>query len=198
MKVIPLSVALASLLAVAGASAAEFTQPGRQLAVGETAILPMRIPYGPQVPIQVTVTSIQEGTLADLAQYNVPENLKQSRPYYVRFKVTRVDGKPLEGNSLGYTVAVDDRNEVHTSTLPMGALQGVESPCKNTNGPIGSPSYEGCEMFMIHASGSLKGFVFQEFETPYQKTPVTWVPGAAPTTQPAQPTGMGKLIQSGG
>lgn len=178
-----IAASIAALIA-ATSHAAEFTAPGTQLAVGESAVIPLRIPYKPQVPVRVTVTAIDEGTLADFGQYKVPPEAADSRPYYVRYTITALAPGEYSGVTLGYTLAVDDRGQEHTATLLDSRMSGASFDRCNAIGAFKAgdtegSTREGCRIFLVHKNGSMTGFRFKEFETPYNKSPVTWMVGSA-------------------
>ena len=181
MTFLPLVAGLA--LAATSAHAADFTAPGAQLQIGQSAVVPMRIPNGPQVPVSITVTSITEGTLADFGDFKVPPEAADMKPYYVHYTATALGSGNISGLGIGYTLAVDDRNQAHTATLTMSNFSGVTfDKCRDStfkNGAADGTTYQGCRIFLIPSAGSLKGFAFKEFETPYANAPVMWVPGAA-------------------
>ena len=185
-KLIPLFAGLA--LAASAAHGAEFTAPGAQLSVGQSAVVPLRIPYAPQVPVRVTVTSIDEGTLADFGDFKVPAEAADTKPYYVHYTATALGNGNLSGTGIGYTLAVDDRNQTHTATLTNSNFTGATfDKCRDStfkNGAAEGTTYQGCRIFLIHSSGALKGFAFKEFETPYSNAPVIWVPGPSVASAP--------------
>jgi hypothetical protein len=185
-KLIPLFAGLA--LAASSAHGAEFTAPGAQLSVGQSAVVPLRIPNGPQVPVSITVTAIDEGTLADFGDFKVPPEAADSKPYYVHYTATALGNGNLSGLGIGYTLAVDDRNQTHTATLTMSNFTGKTfDKCRDStfkNGAAEGTTYQGCRIFLINSAGSLKGFAFKEFETPYANAPVIWVPGPAVASAP--------------
>lgn len=177
------SLAACIALAAPMAHAAEFAPAGAQLAVGDSAVLPVRIPYGPQVPVRVTVTAIDEGTLADFDGYKLPPAAADMKPYYVRYSVTALGNGNLSGTGIGYTLAVDDRNQLHTSSLAQSNFTGKTfDRCRDStfkNGAAQGSSYEGCRIFMLHKAGAIKAFAFKEFETPYANAPVLWMAGTS-------------------
>lgn len=177
------SLALCVALAATATEAAELSPAGAQLAIGDSAVVPLRIPYGPQVPARVTVTAIEEGTLADFEGYKLPPAAADMKPYYVRYSVTALGDGNLSGLGLGYTLAVDDRNQLHTSSLPQSNFTGKTfDRCRDStfkNGAADGTTYQGCRIFMLHKSGSMKAFAFKEFETPYANAPVLWMTGGA-------------------
>lgn len=174
-------------LAATAAHGAEFTTPGTQLAIGQSAVLPLRIPYEPQVPVRITVTAIDEGTMADFGQFKVPAEAAEMKPYYVHYTATALGNGNLAGARIGYTLAVDDRNQSHTTTLTDSKFTGATfDRCRDSTFKMGAAegtTYTGCRIFLIHRSGSMKGFAFKEFETPYAKSPIIWTPGPAVAAQ---------------
>lgn len=193
MKMKTTMIRLATMTAVVFAGAAgatEFTAPGTKLGVGDSATIAMRIPYKPQVPVRVTVTSIDEGTLADFTDYKVPAEAADTKPYYVHYTATALADGEIWGTGIGYTLAIDDRNEAHTATLTDSKMSGARfDRCRDDTFKKGAgtgASYSGCRIFLINKNGALKGFAYKEFETPYSKAPVVWMPGAIASAAPAE------------
>ncbi len=151
----------------------------------------MRIPYKPQVPVKLTVTSIDEGSLEDFGQFKVPPAAADTRPYYLHYTLTALGDGDIGGVRLGYTLALDDRDQTHTQTLLDSNFTGATfDRCKDSAFRVGNGSgttIEGCRIFLIHKNGSMKGFVFKEFETPYQNEPLVWMAGAAKPAKSAAP-----------
>lgn len=183
--------AIAATLAATTAHAVEFAPPGARLAIGESAVVPVRIPYGPQVPVRVTVTAIEEGTLADFQGFKLPPAAADMKPYYVSYTATALGGGDLRGMPIGYTLAVDDRNQLHTSSLAMGGLRGKSfERCLDGTFKSGDEgaSYQGCRIFMLHKAATMKGFAFKEFETPFANAPVVWLTPASVASSNAKGT----------
>lgn len=138
-------------------SAAEYTPPGTHLAVGEAAIVPHRVPGGPKVAIELTVVAVEEGALGDFHDYDLPPEVSDKKPYYVHYAVTNLSDEDLSHQSFGTLKAVDDRGE------PNAAVIAEVEECTR---PFGSgltegQTYEFCEIYMIHETGSLRSVTYQ-------------------------------------
>ncbi len=153
------SLAACIALAVPMANAAEFAPAGAQLAVGDAAVLPVRIPYGPQVPVRVTVTAIDAGTLADFEGYKLPPAATEMKPYYVRYTVTALGNGNLSGLGIGYTltasctltsgnsITVDPLGGAHQILLIGGASVG-----KGQRGDGSGKDFQTAHILMSFAS----------------------------------------------
>ena len=87
--------------AAAATGADGLTPPGTHLAFGKNAI----VGWVPQaedgigahkgIKMQVTVESIQKGTLADFANVNLDAKEKKDTPYYVTLRLTELQNAPV-------------------------------------------------------------------------------------------------------
>jgi hypothetical protein len=184
-----LAAAIAAVSFASAATAADYTPAGTQLSIGQAAILPLHIPYKAEAPVQITVTSIDAGTLADFTQYKVPPEAADTKPYYVHYHVKSLGAADVASNSMYGPIAIDDRNEKHNPTLTDSRGGGARfDRCKHDTFHLGAAQgaeYDSCEIFLIHQSGSLKAFGFELADTPYWKSPVLWLT-AGGTAAPAQ------------
>jgi hypothetical protein len=185
--ILPLASAVALACAV-GAHAADMTPPGSQLAVGQSAVLPLHLPYKGSIPAQVTVTAIDAGTLAEFqaAGFKVPPDAMDRKPYYVSYTVTALGDADLSGNSLGMLFGLDDRNEEHMETLTMSNFSGARfDRCKQgtfKNGDRNGSSYQSCKIFLVNANGAITGVRFKgggDENQAYFQSPVVWRAGPA-------------------
>lgn len=70
----------------AGASAGAVTAPGTELAIGDSAILPLTYGTNGEATVEVTVTGIEEGTSADLEAAKV-DNAADYTPFYIQLEL---------------------------------------------------------------------------------------------------------------
>lgn len=183
----------AAMFGATGAVAQDYTKSGSQLSLGEPAVVPHLVPKGPEVPIEVKITSVEEGSKSDLAGFNVPDSLRNHRPVYVRYEYTNLSDEDLSNQSIGAFIALDDRNERH---MPQRAIGDCRTPTARalTKGK----SHEGCLVFLIHENGKLQAAAYRgryRHETgqdtkalyPTYYDPILWKPeGAAAGTDKAQ------------
>ncbi|TXN06660.1 hypothetical protein FV222_04910 [Methylobacterium sp. WL103] len=141
--------------------AESYQKAGSELQIGETATVPHLVPKGPEVPIELRITAIEEGSANDLKGFEIPVNLKNARPIYVRYEYKNLSDADLSAQSIGAFVAIDDRDQAHApvSTLSGGTFTTCATPTAKalTQGKTG----QGCLLFMIHANGRLKAAAYK-------------------------------------
>jgi hypothetical protein len=178
-----------------------YARAGSELRMGEAATVPHLVPKGPEVPIELRVTAIEEGSADDLKGFSIPRNLANARPIYVRYEYRNLSDENLSAQQIGAFVAIDDRDQSHA---PVTALSGgtftkcTTPPAKDlTRGRAG----QGCLVFMIHESGRLKSAAYRghyrsegggnaQAKYPIYYNPVRW--SAAEAAAP--PAGARKAI----
>jgi len=183
-----------SILAIVSAGAVEaqdFVSPGTTLNAGEEASVPFLIPNGPEVPIALSVSAIEPGDIFDLSNFDIPADLKDARPYYMRFSYTNRSDEDLANYQVAGFVALDaDGAEI----MPSTTLGGSEpfAACQNT-APASmakGESHEGCVLFLVPNNGELASvgyrgnYRFEEgkdtkAEFPIYYDPVLWRTGEA-------------------
>lgn len=182
----------AGLLATTGALAQDFVAAGTELEPGQAAIVPHLVPEGPQVPIELTITAIEEGDVADLADFEMPPELEGSRPYYVRFDYTNLGEEDLANQQIGGFVGIDGNGEAFMPSFTMGG----ESPFSACSAAppralATDANHEGCVMFLIDADTELASVGYRgnyryeegkdtEADFPIYYDPVLWTAEAAP------------------
>lgn len=190
MKHIAILAASAVLAGTLGAQAQDFTAAGTELRIGDSATVPHLVVDGPQVPIELTITAIEEGSLDDLANFQIPEQLRDTRPYYVRYSYTNLSDEDLGHNRIGSFVGTDDRGTDFMPSAAIGAPNNPFEKCLNRP-PVEltrDQSAEGCLLFMIHKDGSLTSVAYQggyrhvsgqdtRADYPIYYDPIRWVPG---------------------
>lgn len=178
-----------SILTLASADAVQaqdFIAAGTTLAVGEEANVPFLIPNGPEVPIGLTVREIEGGDIADLANFDIPADLVDARPYYVRFSYTNLGQEDLSNYQVAGFVAIDADG---TEIMPSTTLGGSEpfATCQNTAPATlkEGESHEGCLLFLVPDDGELASVGYRgnyrfeegkdtEADFPIYYNPVLW------------------------
>jgi hypothetical protein len=90
-KILP-TLSIFAIISASVVQAQEYVAAGTELSVGEEATVPFLLPNGPEVPIALTVTDIEVGNIADLSNFDIPADLQEAQPYYVRFTYTNQGG----------------------------------------------------------------------------------------------------------
>jgi len=105
--------------AAAKTGAGGLTPPGTHLGFGKDAIVGWVPPSDngtgahKGIKLQVTVESIQKGTLADFRNVNLDAKEKKDTPYYVTLRITELQNAPVPQDSdpaITFT-AIDDRGQ---------------------------------------------------------------------------------------
>ncbi len=163
MKTITLMLASAAMFAAPAAYAQAFQDAGSELKLGESATVPHLVPNGPQVPIELTVTAIEEGSADDLSGFDIPADLQDARPVYVRYEYTNRSEEDLANQQIGAFVAIDDRDQTHAPALAMNGPGTNFDQCRaNVPGQLGpGESAEGCVMFMLHEDGAIEAAAYR-------------------------------------
>ncbi len=100
------------------AGAADLTEPGTKLKLGETATIPQGDDGG---SITVTVTSVDVGSADDLSELKEPEKYKDYTPVYVQYEMTTTEGsKDLGGDLLDDVDPILDNGRRAQSLIIIG------------------------------------------------------------------------------
>jgi hypothetical protein len=193
------SMLIATTLVVLGTLptlAEEYQKAGSQLQVGEAATVPHLVPKGPEVPIALTVTAIEEGSTDDLRGFEIPADLRNARPIYVRYSVTNLSDEDLSAQQIGAFVGIDDRDQTQAPALAMSGGTFNKCTTKPATGLTRGKSAEGCVMFMIHENGRLSAVAYQghyrsegsadtKADFPIYYNPVRWTAPASVAPAPS-------------
>lgn len=157
------SLLAASLLALVPlpALAESFETAGSELKLGEAATVPHLVPKGPEVPIRLRVTAIEEGSKGDLEGFEIPKTLANARPVYVRYEYTNLSNEDLSAQQIGAFVAIDDRDQAHAPALAMSAGSFTKCATPAAKGLTKGRSSQGCLLFMLHENAVLKAAAYK-------------------------------------
>jgi len=173
--------------AAAKTGADGLTPPGAHLGFGKDAI----VGWVPQsedgtgahkgIKLQVTVESIQKGTLADFRNVNLDAKEKKDTPYYVTLRITELQNAPVPQDSdpaITFT-AIDDRGQQQQSITFLGTFQRCDAPSPPKSFVSGK-SYQACEAYLIPGGGSIQSVQWNNGPspandvTPYFDKPIVW------------------------
>jgi hypothetical protein len=185
----PASSAPASQPATAAAAGANgLTPPGTHLGFGTAATVgwvPPTLDTGTGahkgLKLQVTVESIQKGTIADFTNIDLNAAEKKSTPYYVRVRLTALGNvAPPKDNDPALTfTAIDDRGQQQDNVTILGTFQRCDDPSPPTSFANGK-SYQSCLTYLIPGGGSIKSVEWKDGPAPaddvsaYYDRPVVW------------------------
>lgn len=173
--------------ATAAAGANGLTPPGTHLGFGKDAI----VGWVPQsetglgthkgIKLQVTVESIQKGTLADFANVNLDAKEKKDTPYYVTLRLTALQNAsvPQDSDPAITFTAIDDRGQEQSSITFLGTFQRCDevSPPKTL---VSGKSYSSCMTYLIPGGGSIQSVKWDSGPntandvSPYFDKPIVW------------------------
>jgi hypothetical protein len=184
----PASSAPASQSATAAAGANGLTPPGTHLGFGTAATVgwvPPTLDTGTGahkgLKLQVTVESIQKGTIADFTNIDLNASEKKSTPYYVQVHLTALGSvAPPKDNDPALTfTAIDDRGQEQDNVTILGTFQRCDDPSPPTSFANGK-SYQSCLVYLIPGGGSIKSVEWKDGPAPaddvsaYYDRPVVW------------------------
>ncbi|WP_197321930.1 hypothetical protein [Saccharomonospora sp. NB11] len=153
-----------------GAAPGEITPPGTELKVGETATVPYTYGKDKSGTIAITVTDIEKGDPADLAQFG--DRAEGLVPYYIKFTVENVEGTDLAYSSLRLRAQTADGRG--TGVVISGKIEGkCESESADRDFTTAGATYESCS---LQASRDGVDVVAAEFDDSddYSDDPIVW------------------------
>ena len=131
--------------------------------------------------LQVTVESIQKGTIADFRNIDLDANERKSTPYYVQVRLTALGSiaPPKDNNPALTFTAIDDRGQAQDNVTILGTFQRCDDPSPPTSFANGK-SYQSCLTYLIPGGGSIKSVEWKDGPAPaddvsaYYDRPVVW------------------------
>jgi hypothetical protein len=131
--------------------------------------------------LQVTVVSIQKGSIADFQNVNLNASQKKDTPYYVTVRVTALGSTVPPANSdpaIAFR-AIDDRGQEQESITFLGTF----SRCDEATPPkpfVNGKSYQSCLAYLMPGGGSIQKVEWNDGPskanevTPYFDNPIIW------------------------
>jgi hypothetical protein len=153
------------------------TEPGALLKFGETANVAYSANPQRGSALSLTVNSVQQGRISDLAAYQLSPQDKQSRPYYMRAVVKNVGTGDLS-RIIVPLYGVDSTNAlVQPTSFSLGFKK-----CPSTSFPVGftqGKSVSACLVYLVPNTATLTGVSYR----PQQKfAPIIWKGTITPAT----------------
>jgi hypothetical protein len=170
------------------AGSGSLTPPGTHLALGGPATVgwvPPSQDLGTGahegIKLQVTVVSIQKGTMADFRNVELNGNQRSSTPYYVQLRVTALSNAsvPKDSDPAITFTAIDDRGQEQQSITFLGTFSRCDDPTPPKQFVSGK-TYQSCLAYLIPGGGSIQkvqwdnGPAAANQVTPYFDRPVVW------------------------
>ena len=164
------------------------TPPGMHLALGGPATVgwvPPSQDLGTGahkgIKLQVTVVSIQKGTMADFRNVELSGNQRRSTPYYVQLRVTALSNAsvPKDSDPAITFTAIDDRGQEQQSITFLGTFSRCDDPTPPKQ-LVSGKTYQSCLAYLIPGGGSIQkvqwdnGPAAANEVTPYFDRPIVW------------------------
>jgi hypothetical protein len=133
------------------------------------------------IKLQVTVVSIQKGTMADFRNVELNGNQRRSTPYYVQLRVTALSNAsvPKDSDPAITFSAIDDRGQEQQSITFLGTFSRCDDPTPPKQFVSGK-TYQSCLAYLIPGGGSIQkiqwdnGPAAANAVTPYFDRPIVW------------------------
>jgi hypothetical protein len=173
----------------AAAGSGGLTPPGTHLRFGKAATagwVPTSLDTGSgahkALKLQVTVTSVEKGTIADFKNVRLKAAERNATPYYVKVRIKALGSTPPSGADDDPDVtldAVDDRGQQQGNIIFLGAFPRCDDarpPKPFANGK----SYESCLTYLMPGGGSIQRVQWNSGPskanevTPYFDKPIVW------------------------
>jgi len=170
------------------AGSGSLTPPGTHLALGGPATVgwvPPSQDLGTGahkgIKLQVTVVSIQKGTMADFRNVELNGTQRNSTPYYVQLRVTALSNAsvPKDSDPAITFTAIDDRGQEQQSITFLGTFSRCDDPTPPKQFVSGK-TYQSCLAYLIPGGGSIQkvqwdnGPAAANQVTPYFDRPIVW------------------------
>ena len=170
------------------AGSGSLTPPGTRLALGGPATVgwvPPSQDLGTGahkgIKLQVTVVSIQKGTMADFRNVELSGNQRRSTPYYVQLRVTALSNAsvPKDSDPAITFTAIDDRGQEQQSITFLGTFSRCDDPTPPKQ-LVSGKTYQSCLAYLIPGGGSIQkvqwdnGPAAANAVTPYFDRPIVW------------------------
>jgi hypothetical protein len=168
-------------------TAGPLTPPGTHLALGQEATVAW-VPSSASITkaqkglkLQVAVTSIEKGSIADFTNVQLDADQKASTPYYVTVRLTALGSIAPGGNEDPDVTfeAIDDRGQRQGSITFFGTFDR----CDDKTAPkpfVNGKSYESCFAYLMPGGGSIKKVQWAngpwkaDDVSPYYDKPLVW------------------------
>lgn len=166
------------------------TAPGADLAFGKKAVVAYETTDNRSTVLELSVTAVRQGSIADLSAYTLDDRVRASVPYYAQVTVTNV-GRGDIGNTAIPLFGISKDNTL----LQASGFTNTFAPCPSKPLPQSfapADTVHACLVFLVPNHGQLTGVSYR----PQQKfAPIQWhgpitTPAPAPAPKPkAKPKG---------
>jgi hypothetical protein len=155
------------------------TKAGTQLKFGEKATVAYEPNSQRNTVLEMAVTSVTQGTIADLSTYVLDDRTKASTPYYVDVSVKNV-GDGDVGQTPIPLWAVDDANTlIQASSFTNAFTKCPSTPLPTTFAP--NATVTACLVYLVPDQGKLTGVSFRPLQA---VAPIVWTGTIQPVATP--------------
>lgn len=156
-------------------SGVTLTKAGTELKFGETATVAYEPNAERNTVLQLTVTGVTQGSIADLGSYVLDDRTKASNPFYVRVTVKNV-GDGDVGQTPIPLWAVDSTNTlIQASSFTNSFTKCPSTPLPTTFAP--NATANACLVYLVPNHGTLTGVSFRPLQA---FAPILWKGTVAP------------------
>jgi hypothetical protein len=170
--------------------AGPLTAPGTHLGFGQAATVAWVPPSADAtsaqkgLKLQVTVESIEKGSIADFRNVELSASERRTTPYYVTLRIKALGHTAPHGSddpAISFD-AIDDRGQQQESITFLGTF----SRCNETSVPkrfVAGKAYQSCLAYLMPGGGSIRqvqwgdGPHAADQVTPYFDHPIVWGAG---------------------
>ena len=174
----------------AASGAGRLTVPGARLGFGQAATVAWVPPSADATSaqkgfkLQVTVQSIEKGTIGDFRNVELSPSERRTTPYYVTLRIKALGSTEPRGSddpAISFD-AIDDRGQQQQSITFLGTFPR----CNETSVPkpfVAGKTYQSCLAYLMPGGGSIRqvqwgdGPHAADQVTPYFDHPIVWGAG---------------------
>lgn len=145
------------------------TEAGTSLELGETATVAYEPNTSKASVLDLTVTKVQTGRIADLAAFQLDAATKRATPYYVSVRVENVGTGDLGGAAVPLFAVDSEDTLVQPSTFTSAFDRCPSTPLPDEFGK--GKKFTGCLVYLVPDGGELTAVSFRPLQT---FEPITW------------------------
>ena len=159
----------------------ELTEPGTELALGETAFIQWKPTQRLDAYVAVTVNRLDQVSIKEFRAFKLDEEMEASTPYYVQVTVENLGETDL--SRVGLPIYLNDGSEV---LIPAANITSAFEPCPNRLLPekfVSGKKADLCMVFLAPQGRSLEAIVLRPEEL---AAAISWT---GEITRPEKPKG---------
>lgn len=165
----------------------ELTEPGTELALGETATIQWNPSQQLEAYASVTVTRLDQVSIKEFKAFKLDEAEEKSTPYYVSVTVENLGDTDLEG--VRVPLYLNDGSEVLT---PQVNIPTAFEPCPSQPLPKKFTSGKSAELCLVYLAGEGKSLQAMSLRSGDMPAAINWVGEITKPEKPEKDKGKGK------